>query len=415
MRVLFVTHNVPRVANDAAGSFILRLAVALQGAGARVEIIAPGAPGLGAIGTIEGVPIHRIRYANDAAMTLAYTGTMVEQVRRSWRARFALLGMLRTLRRAVRAQVANAAQAGDPFDVVHAHWWFPAGLALWSLLPKGLPTRGGPTNGAPARVLTMHGSDVRLAQQIFPARALMRSVLDDFVICTAVSTWLATNAQRIAKGRAIRVAPMPVDTRHFWIPVDAGIAGVARRDVLFVGRLNAQKGISDLLAAMAHPALHSAALDIVGDGPDRDALQAQADALGVASRLRWHGALPQPDLLPLYQRAAVVAMPSREEGLGLVAVEAQLCGAPVVAYDSGGLPDVVQVDAGGTLVPAGDIDALANALAIPAHDARESSRRGRLAHERMRHRFSPEAVAAQYLGIYHAALDADDGRQRMPA
>ena len=91
------------------------------------------------------------------------------------------------------------------------------------------------------------------------------------------------------------------------------------------------------------------------------------------------------------------------------------CGAPVVAYDSGGLPDVVQVDAGGTLVPAGDIDALANALAIPAHDARESSRRGRLAHERMRHRFSPEAVAAQYLGIYHAALDADDGRRRMPA
>lgn len=404
MRVLFVTHNVPRSVGDAAGSFVLRLAVALQQAGARVEIIAPGAVGLSAAGTLEGVTIHRVRYADDADMTLAYGGTMVEQVRGSWRARFALLGMLRALRRATRAQIANAAHANDPFHVVHAHWWFPAGLALWSALPRGIPRTGLPQSGCPARVLTMHGSDVRLARTIAPARALMRAILGDFQVTTAVSAWLANTAHAIAPDVPVVVAPMPVDTRHFVLPKSSSTT--ARRGVLFVGRLNAQKGIADLLSAFAHPKLQSINLDIVGDGPDRDALMSQAATLGVSERIRWHGSVPQSALVPMYQGAAVVAMPSREEGLGLVAVEAQLCGAPVVAYASGGLPDVVPSDAGGTLVPEGDVDALAVALATLATDTDEAARRGRLSHARMTASFSLERVADRYLGYYRDALRA---------
>ena len=76
MRVLFVTHNVPRFDGDAAGSFVLRLAVALRHAGARVEILAPGASGMPASTVLEGVTIHRVPYASDAQMTLAYEGTM---------------------------------------------------------------------------------------------------------------------------------------------------------------------------------------------------------------------------------------------------------------------------------------------------------------------------------------------------
>lgn len=403
MRVLFVTHNVPRSVGDAAGSFVLRLAVALQQAGARVEIIAPGAVGLSAAGTLEGVTIHRVRYADDADMTLAYGGTMVEQVRGSWRARFALLGMLRALRRATRAQIANAAHANDPFHVVHAHWWFPAGLALWSALPRGIPKTGQPASGCPARVLTMHGSDVRLARTIAPARALMRAILGEFSVTTAVSAWLANTARAIAPGVPVVVAPMPVDTRYFVLPK---APAPTRRGVLFVGRLNAQKGIADLLSAFAQPALTPITLDVVGDGPDRDALMSQASSLGISDRIRWHGSVAQTALVPMYQGAAVVAMPSREEGLGLVAVEAQLCGAPVVAYASGGLPDVVPSDAGGTLVPAGDVSALAAALATLATDTDEATRRGQLSHARMTASFSPERVADRYLGYYRDALRA---------
>ena len=391
MRVLFVTHNVPRFAGDAAGSFVLRLAVALQQRGARVDVIAPWAPGLTSTGTIEGVTITRVRYASrESQMTLAYDGTMVEQVRASWSARVALFGLLRSFRRATRAAIANALAAGDPYDVVHCHWWFPSGLALLGALPD-----------APARVLTMHGSDVRLALRAWPARVLLRRVLAMFSVRTAVSSWLAACAQRASDGLPVTVAPMPVDTARFVSRENA-----ARDGILFVGRLNAQKGIADLLRALTHPSLQQATLDVVGDGPDRHALTLQAERDGVASRIRWHGALAQHELVARYQSAQVVAMPSRDEGLGLVAVEAQLCGTPVVAYDSGGIVDVVKSNAGGTLVPVGDIAALSDAIALLLGNATIAARDGATAGAQMRAQFSPAAVAAQYHAFYERALSS---------
>ena len=165
-RILFVTHNVPRFEGDAAGSFVLRLAVALQQAGARVDIIAPGAPGLPANTTLEGVHIERVRYATDARMTLAYTGNMAEEVMGSWSGRLALLQLLAALRGAVTRRLATARATGRPYDILHVHWWFPSGLALWRA-----------ARGTPPMAITMHGSDVRLAEKTKPAHPLMRSVL----------------------------------------------------------------------------------------------------------------------------------------------------------------------------------------------------------------------------------------------
>ncbi|WP_353266427.1 glycosyltransferase, partial [Gemmatimonas sp.] len=176
-RVLFVTHNVPRFDGDAAGSFVLRLAVGLQALGARIQVIAPGAAGLPALSSLEGVQVERVRYASDDRMTLAYTGNMAETVRASWSGRFALLQLLLATRRAVSRAVTGAIRDGDPFDIVHIHWWFPSGLALWKLFGRG----------DPARVVTMHGSDVRLAANTNAAHPVMRAVLTDAAACTAVS------------------------------------------------------------------------------------------------------------------------------------------------------------------------------------------------------------------------------------
>jgi glycosyltransferase involved in cell wall biosynthesis len=396
VRILFVTHNVPRFPGDLAGSFVLRLAVGLQQRGARVEIIAPGATDLAPSDTLDGVAISRIPYAANAAMTLAYTGTMVEQVTTSWRARLALVGMLRALRRATRERIRNANTDDDPFDVVHTHWWFPSGLALWRL---GTPQRT--ESAAPTRVLTMHGSDVRLAQKIAPARWLMAAVCGEYDVRTAVSTWLASTAMQSAPAGRVAVAPMPVDTSRFTLPHD-----VPRSGLLFVGRLNAQKGAADLLSALARPALREALgeglVHLVGEGADREPLIARAIELGISDRLRWHGVLNPEALAALYQRAIAVVMPSREEGLGLVAVEAQLCGAAVVAYDSGGIRDVVNPAFGGTLVKVGDLDALAAAITLLLLDPASASDRGRRAHDVMAARFSPDAVAAHYLSLYRA-------------
>ncbi|MBY0488999.1 MAG: glycosyltransferase [Gemmatimonadaceae bacterium] len=387
-RILFVTHNVPRAAGDIAGSFVLRLAVALQAAGARVDIIAPGAPGLAPHDTLEGVRIDRVRYASDARMTLAYTGTMAEAVQGSWSGRFALLQLLWHLRRATQHALRAAATAGDPYTVVHAHWWFPAALALKGALPAETPL-----------VITMHGSDVRLAEKKPVAHPLMRAVLTSARVSTAVSSWLADAAHRIAPAAKIAIAPMPVDDRLFADHADDD----ARHGVLFVGRLNAQKGLADLLEAMADARLATERLTIVGEGPDRTALEQQAARLGLTDRLTWLGVLTPSMLVARYREAAVVAMPSRNEGLGLVAVEAQLSGTPVVAYAEGGLLDVVRPEHGGTLVTAGDRAALATALARLLHDPAACVQAGLQGRVFVQSRFTPDAVAARYLALYAEA------------
>ena len=385
-RVLFVTHNAPRYVGDAAGSFVLRLAVALHQAGAGVDILAPGAAARASQDVIEGISIKRVRYAPDAQMNLAYEGQMAEIVKTSLRAKINLAKLLFSMRRATSRALKEAQREGRPYHVVHAHWWFPSALAVHRLRERqrqSIPL-----------VITMHGSDVRLAEHSKPAHVMMRSVLEEAALCTTVSSWLRGMAAAIVPDASIVVSPMPVDMRTFTDSREQ------RSGILFAGRLNRQKGLSDLLKAMTMPELQSATLDIVGDGIERASLMALAAQYGIENRLRWHGALPQSQLALMYQRARVVAIPSRGEGLGLVAVEAQLAGTPVVAYEDGGLPDVVRVEHGGSLVKPGDTVTLANAVASLINNPDLAEQKGSSAAAAMRDLFTPEAAAERYLDHY---------------
>ena len=384
MKILFVTHAFPRHTADAAGSFLLGLAVALRQRGAHVSVIAPAGPGLAAEESIGGIAVRRFRYAPAAMETLAYSGTMAEQVRESIGGLLALAGMLALGRSAVR----RARQRLTP-DVVHAHWWFPAGL-----IARSQP-------GRTALVTTLHGTDVRLAADSGIGRRLFRYVARGSDRVTAVSSWLAERAAAACEGLAPEVVPMPVDTLLFVPPAP----GSRRSGVLFVGRLNAQKGAADLVRAFARVNAPSH-LDIVGDGPDAAAARALALELGVGDRVHFHGALPHDALPAHYQRAAVVVVPSRDEGLGLAAVEAQLCGTPVIAYDSGGLRDVVRHRETGMLVAPGDIDAITNAIDPMLGDPDTATRFAEQARREALQRFAPDAVASRFLGIYEQAIEA---------
>ncbi|MFN2564855.1 MAG: glycosyltransferase family 4 protein [Gemmatimonadaceae bacterium] len=382
MHVLFLTHAFPRYAGDAAGSFLLRLATALRGEGVTVAVLAPHAPGYAEREPIDGIVVRRFRYAPDKLETLAYTGTMVEQVRTSWGARLALGGLLAAELRAALA----AARELRP-DVIHAHWWFPSGLAAL------------PLSGRQPLVTTLHGTDVRLARASDLARPLFRQVLARSARTTAVSRWLAAETHAVAPALpAPLVARMPVAAELF-------SPGSARtRDcLLFVGRLNRQKGLELLLRAL--PLMRArASLDVVGDGEDAAALRALSASLGLRERVRWHGAVPQPALADFYRAATALVVPSLHEGLGLVAAEAQLCETPVVACDSGGLPDLVDHGRTGILVPPADAERLAAAL----DDLLGREDRGRALGVAGRQHalatFAPGAVARQYADIYRAAL-----------
>jgi len=383
VRVLFVTHSFPRHAGDTAGAFVHRLATALGHIGVTVEVLAPSAPKLPSVDTIEGITVRRFRYAPRQWETLAYAGTMAEQVQTSLRGKAVLAGLLAGGTLAVRRSLSTFAP-----DVIHAHWWFPSGLMVLGAMPRQ------------PLVTTMHGSDVRLAAKNSWAPVLFRRVMQRSAAVTTVSAFLASGATAMEPGLAAAIEPMPVNIDLF---LPAGVR--AQSQFLFVGRLNAQKGIRLLLDAMAS-ARASSTLDVVGEGPDEPALRAHANALGLAARVRWHGALPQPMLVPLYRSATALVVPSEDEGLGLVAVEAQLCETPVIAFNSGGLPDVIDHGNTGTLVPAGDIVALAAAMDDAIINPARGVALGKSGRVAALARFAPAAVAARYKAIYERVGNA---------
>jgi glycosyltransferase involved in cell wall biosynthesis len=245
----------------------------------------------------------------------------------------------------------------------------------------------------------MHGSDVRLAATIGPARALFDRVARRAAAVTAVSRWLCAQAASMSPSLRCAVGPMPAATELF----SPGPPADARRGLLFVGRLNEKKGIARLIRALARQRTPET-LTVVGDGPDAAPLRALAAELGVADRLRWQpGIFPQPALADFYRAARALVVPSLDEGLGLVAVEAMLCETPVVAFASGGLPDVVDDGRTGWLVPPGDVDALAAALDAVAV-AEDLAARGAAGRRMALEHFAPQVVAARYRGIYERAL-----------
>ena len=149
MNVLFLTHSFPRKEGDAAGSFILRLAVALAAEDVKVRVVAPAAAGVPEADEIEGIRVERFRYAPRRYESLAYTGNMANDVASSWTAKLAMVGFLGS-------DFVHAVRVRRNFEpqVVHAHWWFPNGVVgTWVGGLAHIPL-----------VTTLHGTDVRLAR-----------------------------------------------------------------------------------------------------------------------------------------------------------------------------------------------------------------------------------------------------------
>ena len=242
-------------------------------------------------------------------------------------------------------------------DLVHAHWLAAGAVAA--------------TLGKPF-VVQVWGTDVELARR---APWLTRWILRRARLVVAASPFLAEEALKLG-AREVRVVPAGVA-----IPAEVG-APEAPPHVLYVGRLSPEKGIEDFLAAT-----NGMPRVIVGAGP-----------ISVPESV---GAVAPAELGAYYERAAVVCVPSRREGYGMVAREAMGYGRPVVATAVGGLVDAVEDGVTGVLT---DRAGLRVAIEQLFADADLRARLGTAAREKAAKEWSQDAAATELLAAYAAPL-----------
>jgi glycosyltransferase involved in cell wall biosynthesis len=287
---------------------------------------------------------------------IAYGSGVVGNLRRRPARALLLPLMLRELRRAAR-------RASRDADLVHAHWLPLGGIAM----RLGRPF-----------VVQLWGTDVELARR---APWLARRILSRARLTFCASNALADAARELGAGE-VRVIGSGVD-------VPPSVGKEARPpEVLYAGRLSPEKGILDLLAASDN----GMKLTIAGDGPLRDRVPG---ALGFVSHDK---------LGPLYDRAAVVAVPSHREGFGVVCAEAMAHGRPVVAGAVGGLLDLVVHEETGLLIPPHDVEALRAALHRLLDDDELRARLGANARRRAEEKLSWDHVTDLTLQAYEEAL-----------
>ncbi len=243
-------------------------------------------------------------------------------------------------------------------DIVLASWAYPDGCAS-IIMAHHL--------GKPCAV-KVHGSDINIVAQMTSARALLKRILPKADAAISVSRQLSDELASLGLVRSrIHLVANGVSTALFHVR-DRRQArehlGVAhdRPIVLFVGRIEPQKGVDEILDAWetVRARIPEAVLVLVGDGPLKGRVQALQE--------RWGDGLIAPGARPLAEVAEwlgacdAFTLPSWKEGTPNVVLEALASGRPVVGSRVGGIPDILADERSGLLVPAHDANALAKAL-----------------------------------------------------
>lgn len=215
------------------------------------------------------------------------------------------------------------------FDIIHAHYALPQGfLGLLLKYFKRKPL-----------IVTVHGSDITLLSKNQFARPILRFILQRADRVVAVSKFLKEEVKRLG-----------VPEEHIEV-VYGGVAvsedrepfEPAGRVVTFIGGLVPQKGVDVLLEAFKAVKTEDATLVIVGDGLERGRLEAMA-----AGNIQFLGR--RKGIKNVLEKSDVLVLPSREEGFGLVLLEAMASGVPVVATNVGGIGEIVEDGQSGILV-----------------------------------------------------------------
>lgn len=277
-------------------------------------------------------------------------------------------------------------------DVIHAHLPFPALLGFAPLLRVSTPYVVTYHNeiqadlGVPRLIHSVH--NLLLRRFLAHASAIIVTTTDYATACPTLAHW------------QYKVRPVPIG-----FDADAFVASLQptpRADdmLLFVGRLTYYKGVDVLLQALTR--VRGARLVVVGDGPERRALQRLTGQLGLGDRVTWRGYVPDAELPTLYSSATALVLPSTglSESFGIVQLEAQACGTPLISSALPGVRTINPEGVTGLQVRPGDVDDLSRAIRSLLKDANLRAQLGEQARRHVRQHFSVQRMLDGLEAVY---------------
>lgn len=348
-KLLITASTFPRWDNDTEPRFILDLAEAMTDY-FQVTVLVPAAPKAKDQEVMNGVNVIRYHYFPIHKLeTLCYPGAIIPRIKEK-KVRVLLVPFL------LLSQEFALMKILPKVDVVQANWIIPQGV-LQSCFKKPY-------------MITGHGTDiVSMNKGIF--KLLKKRAVEKSSGLTVVSRHLKKEALKFAEESKINIISMGCKTENFGkhFAVENYFQQEDKKVVLFVGRLVAIKGVTHLIDAMKQV---DAVLIIVGDGPLRNELVNQAKPQG--NKVRFLGAKSHEVLKKIYASADIFAAPSitvengKQEGLGLVILEAMASGLPVVANKSGGITDLIHDGENGLYAQEKNVDSLASKINLLLND-----------------------------------------------
>lgn len=368
---------------------VLNLATALARSGHQVTLVADTAGGL--IDPVDGLRIVPVRNRWTAAverLPAAFGGFL------GWLVRH-LVGNV-----AVAAKVKQLVRADGPYDVVHTH-------------------------GNLSTVLIARSSSVPLVyteHDATPWRCRYRSRCEH-LIRKLIYSVVNGSAFRVADSIVANFDEQVDDIRNGWKvrdkvrlirngtdvdifrPLKPGISRIKKdygfeRYCLFVGSLTARKSPDLLLRAIAE--CESLACVVAGEGPMRRKLVRQAQVLGIGDRVAFLGNVRPSELGQIYAEADMLVLPSVSEASPLVVLEAMACGIPVLASNTGGLPNLVKDWDTGFLLKPGDVGQLVMGMRFLSGDAGLRQRMGENGRNRVLSAFPWKQIAGDYAALYRS-------------
>ena len=291
--------------------------------------------------------------------------------------------------------------ARRPFDLVHAQYGYPPGLAALETSRKlGIPN-----------VVSIQGGDGHwVGSCCAHHRSAMRAVLDHAGAVLIGSPSFAAEVQEHNGTAPDRFTFIPgaVDTERFRpeAPFRPGeLRDAARPELLFHGRVDARKGALDLIDAFARLLGMTALaprLTVSGIGPDSEAVAARVRERDIERHVRLTGYVPYDDVPRVYQAADVFVSPTYAEGFSNTILEAMASGLPVLSTRAVGVVDCIRHEDNGLLVEPRDVEGLAAAMLRLVEDASLRARLATAAHEEVTRVYSWHEVGRRIIDVYRS-------------